>query len=146
MKIKSEKGFTGIDVAVSVIVLVIFVSIIAGLSYKFASKAKEVYCKSEAVRLAIKSIEEIKEKYTGQDFNELKTTDYEEIKILVSEVNNQNETVEKEKATFYKKIIVEDKKNDDDETIVKKVVVSIKYVLRTIEKEISLSTIIVKER
>ena len=34
MKLKSEKGFTGVDVAIAVVVLFIFVSLIAIMSYR----------------------------------------------------------------------------------------------------------------
>ena len=62
MKMKSEKGFTGIDIAISVTVLFIFVSIIAVLTYNINSSSKEVELKEEAINLAIDEIEKIKRK------------------------------------------------------------------------------------
>ena len=60
MKIKSEKGYTGIDIAISVVVLFIFVSLIAVLSYNFNSRTREIELASEATYLAIDEIENIK--------------------------------------------------------------------------------------
>ena len=44
MKLRSEKGFTGIEIAVSVVIIFIFVSIIAILNYRISSTAKEIRC------------------------------------------------------------------------------------------------------
>ena len=60
MKVKSEKGFTGSDIAISVVVLFIFISLISMLIYNFNSQTKEVELKSEATYLAIDEIENIK--------------------------------------------------------------------------------------
>ena len=57
---KSEKGYTGVDIVISVIVLFIFVSIIATLSYSFNSSAKEIELKSKATEIAITQIETMK--------------------------------------------------------------------------------------
>lgn len=54
MKFYSEKGYTGVDIAISVIVIFIFVSLISFLIYRFNSSAKEVELKSEATSIALK--------------------------------------------------------------------------------------------
>ena len=60
MNLRNEKGFTGIDISVSVIIIFIFVSIIATLVYQINSTSKEIQLKSEATYLAINEIENIK--------------------------------------------------------------------------------------
>ncbi len=60
MKIRKENGFTGIDIAISVVVIFIFVSLIAFLIYSFNSSSKEVEYKSEAITIAVQEIETIK--------------------------------------------------------------------------------------
>ena len=57
---KSEKGFTGVDIVISVIILFIFISLIAFLSYNISSTSKDLELKSEATALAIEEIEKIK--------------------------------------------------------------------------------------
>ena len=71
MKFYSEKGYTGVDIAISVIVIFIFVSLISFLIYRFNSSAKEVELKSEATSIAVEEIEKVKqdgfEKYDGMN-------------------------------------------------------------------------------
>ena len=61
MKFYSEKGYTGVDIAISVIVIFIFVSLISFLIYRFNSSAKEVELKSEATSIAVEEIEKVKQ-------------------------------------------------------------------------------------
>lgn len=143
MKIKSEKGFTGIDIAISVIVLFIFVSIIAMLMYNFNSTSKEVELKSEATYLAISEIENVKRKgfENYENLNIESTTDVEGNELL-------NQPTEKE--GFYKSIIVQDYADlypDNSNIIsnlVKKVTVKITYMFKAEEQSVEISTVLSK--
>ena len=96
MNKKSEKGFTGIDIAISVVVLFIFVSIIAFLSYGFNSSAKEIELKSEATSLAVQEIEALKNSLTFEQIADRRQSDEE---------NNKTEEI---KTGFYKTVIIQD--------------------------------------
>ena len=140
MKIKSEKGFTGIDMAISVIVLFIFVSLIALLIYNFNSSTKEVELRSEATYLAIDEIENIK----NEGFEAIETIRYDEENPYY--IDEETETTD-----FYKKVIIQDYAdlNSGDTTIipnlVKKVTVQISYMFKGKTQTVELSTVLSKE-
>ncbi len=136
---KNEKGYTGIDIAISVVVLFIFVSLIAMLSYRLNSTSKEIELKSEATFLAIEEIEAIK----NINFAEIQDR---------SKANGNSQYLQAEeiegKQGFYRKIIIEDyadTKKDKDPGLVKKIIVQIKYQFKGKEETIELSTIVSKE-
>lgn len=141
--IKNEKGFTGMDVVISVIVLFIFVSLIATLMYKYKSSSKEVDLKSEATYIAIDEIEKVKnngfEKY--DTLNVDSTTD---------EDGNSLKNQPTQTKGFYKTIKVEDYtdiEGNEDKTpnLVKRVTVEISYVFKGNTQTVELSTVLNKE-
>lgn len=60
MKLKSNKGFTGVDAAVAITILLIFVTFVASLFYNLANTSKRVERKAIATNLAIEVIEALK--------------------------------------------------------------------------------------
>ena len=143
MKIKSERGFTGIDIAISVIVLFIFVSLIAMLVYNSNSSTREVELKSEATYLAIDEIEKIK----NAGFDKYDTLNSSS---TVDEDGNQLRNQPTGTEGFYKTIIIEDyaELNPEDTTIipnlVKKITVQISYRFKAENQVVELSTILSK--
>ena len=130
MNWKSEKGYTGIDIAVAVVVLFLFVSVIAFLSYGMNSKTKEIELQSEATHLAVEEIETLK----NSNFEELDTKEVEK--------------EEMPQKGFYKTIKVEDYAYIDAEKtrgLVKRVTVQIQYMFKAKEQKIELNTILTKE-
>lgn len=134
MKLKSEKGFTGIDIAIAVVVLFIFVSIIAMLSYSINSSAKEIDLKSEATAIAVEEIEKLKNK----TFDEI--SQMQEI--------SQEEMTDIGKEDFYKTITIKDYSEIVEGKVpelVKQATVTISYQFKAEEKKVELSTIFSKE-
>ncbi len=141
MKLRSEKGFTGIDISISVVIIFIFVSIIAALIAQVNSKSKEISLKNDATYIAINEIEKVKsngiEEYVGKS---------------EADGNNvicENEEIENEEG-FYRTITVLDyadveKDEEIEKDIVKKVTVKISYMFRNEEQKVELSTIVSKE-
>ena len=133
MEMKSEKGYTGIDIAISVVVLFIFVSLIAILSYNFNSSSKEIELKSKATAIAVSEIEMMKNK-TLEDIEKEIDTSY-------------RETTEIEEG-FFRTITVQDY-HDIDETkipgLVKKITVQVQYKFKGKIQDVELSTIVSKE-
>ena len=141
MKLRSEKGFTGIDISISVVIIFIFVSIIAALIAQVNSKSREISLKNDATYIAINEIEKVKsnglEEYVGKS---------------EADGNNvicENEEIENEEG-FYKTITVLDyadveKDEEIEKDVVKKVTVKISYMFRNEEQKVELSTIVSKE-
>lgn len=139
MNFRNEKGYTGIDISVAIVILFIFVSIISMMIYQMNSSSKEVQLKTDATYLAINEIENIKNQ--GID---------EYIGKSVANGNNvitENQEVEE---GYYKTVTVIDYTDIDgnqDKTkdLVKKVTVKISYMFKAKEQSVELSTVLSKE-
>ena len=139
MHFKSEKGFTGSDTAVALIIIFIFISVMTTLSYNFITSNKELERRSDATDIAIDEIEQIK----NNSFN---------IYEGKSQTNNnsficENQAVEG-KQGYYKTIEVVDYADITEgkqEDIVKKVIITISYKFKNQEQKVELSTVIAKE-
>lgn len=123
-KIRGEKGYTGIDIAISVVVLFLFISLIAFLSYGFNSATREIELKSKAIEIALTQIEKIK----GEPINDVQDT----------EIVNLPQG-------FSGKIQVIDYSSIDTQATsgkVKKITISITYQVKQEEQKVELSAII----
>ncbi len=138
MNWKSEKGYTGIDIATSVVVLFIFISLIASLSYRFNRSAKEIELKAQAIDIAVSEME-----------NKKNTLDFDKIKNIGNnseeEYQNDGKTID---SKFLKKVLVQDYASmvsGKNSGLVKKVTVEISYYFGKERQQIRLSTIVSKE-
>ena len=141
MKMRSEKGFTGIDISVSVIIAFIFVTIIAVLIYRVNSTSKEITLRSDATYIAINEIEQIK----NNGFEEYGTRSEKDGTSVVT----SNEEVAGNEG-FYKTITVIDYTDlpgneNKVKNIVKKATVKISYMFQAKEQSVEISTILSKE-
>lgn len=131
MNIKSEKGFTGIEISISIVVIFIFTTIIAILCYNINSASEEIELKSTALDIALQGIETMKNK-TITELNSIST----------------NETKEQEiEEGFTREISIidyADIANTATRDIVKKVTVTVKYKFKKQIEKVELSTIISK--
>ena len=59
-KLKQERGITGIDIAISIIIITIFVALLATIFFNINANSKGVERKTEATHYAISLIENIK--------------------------------------------------------------------------------------
>lgn len=129
---KSEKGYAGVDIAISIVVLFIFISLIATLSYRANSSSKEIELKSKATQIAVTEIERIKNKtwndITTEDIAYRETTEVEQGYFRTIVVNDYHD--------------IDSSKNSD---IVKKISVQIQYMFKGKQETVELSTIIAKE-
>lgn len=140
MRFKSEKGFSGVDIAIAVVVLFIFVSLIAILSYNFSSASKELELKSKATYIAVDEIEK------------MKNLDFDEIAGFRKDEENDGEYLASEEIEdeegFYRRVLIEDYADIDSSKIpglVKKVTVEVSYMYKGKEQRVELSTVLSKE-
>lgn len=134
MKFKSEKGFTVMDIAIAIVVLFIFVSIIAFLIYNYNSDMKAAELESKAAHHAIDEIENIKAAgITGVSDGITGPTEIGDTGF--------SKTIEIED---YKNMDANKNKENIRENIIKKVTVTISYTFKG-EQSVTLSTIITKE-
>ncbi|MBR3162710.1 MAG: hypothetical protein IKF17_01240 [Clostridia bacterium] len=143
MKFRGNKGITGIDISVSLIIFVLFVSLITTLVYNFAVASRNVNRKAVATDIAIKKIEELKQ------------TPYDQILEIDEENPQATQYADKDGVILASgsgpyKIITDIEKytNDDIENIqdvLKIVKVRVVYNAQNREESIEISTVITRE-
>lgn len=137
MRIKDQRGFAISDIAISIIIITIFISMIANLILNVNLNSKEVERKTQATSYAIQEIEKIKlqgiKTYIGKGIKE----QY----IIEEDIMNSENLF----SGFHKRIIIEDyvllkqdetKKHD----MVKKATIEISYKIGNKEKNVVLET------
>lgn len=151
MKIKNNKGLTGVDVTIAVIILTIFVSLIANMFYNVSQIGNAVNRKSEATYVAVQIIEALKQ----VDYDDLPAGETDDTTAITLEELNmflaeENQIVLKNgysvdiKVENYKKIKGEIE-GEDLEDILKRVTVTVKYNEKAKEQTVELTTVVVKE-
>lgn len=70
MNIKDNKGVTGVDVAVAIVVIIVFLSIITAMFYNVSTSSKNISRKAEATHIAVDVIEKMKQ----AEFGDLEVT------------------------------------------------------------------------
>ena len=133
---KNQKGYTGVDIAISVVVITIFIALIGTLVFNFNSSSNEMEYKSKALDIAINKIEEIKALEIGNINNEAKQ-ELNENKGFYQEVKVIDATELQE--------ISDDSEIEQISGLVKKVTVTVSYQFRNQTKSVELSTIVAKD-
>ena len=141
--VRNERGVTGIDVAIAVIIIFIFVSMIAVIISRINSTSREIELKTEALDIAITEIRNVEE----QGFEE-----YETLNKSSTSDKHGNSLVNQATGVqgYYKTISVldyTDIEGNESEipNLVKKVTVTINYQFKGETQSIELSTILSKE-
>lgn len=78
-KIKDNKGITGIDATIAVIILMIFIPLVASLFANIANTSKKIERKAVATSIAIQAMETTKQKVNANKDIEIGTISNEEI-------------------------------------------------------------------
>ena len=140
MNLRNQKGITGMDITASIMIILIFTSIIVALYQNYATSSKNIERKAQATEYAIETIEEIKSN-TSEYFNEENS---EKGEIIVY----NNETIESTGFSKTAKITdyaAQEGNSDKKFGYAKEVEVSINYKVNNKEESVDLSTVISKE-
>lgn len=135
MKIKSNKGFVGVDAVIAIVAVVVFSGLIISLMYN--NFLENVKIKREA--LASIYLTEIFENIAIADYKDIEITaedtDNSNLQLIPSELQGQNFTVE---------LLVQE--NDEaEEDITKKIIATISYELNDKTYEHTMERIKIKE-
>lgn len=139
MFLKEEKGIAGIDIAISIIVITIFIAMISNLIININLNSKDLERKTIAISYAIQEIEKIKAQgYVA--IYENKGIEKEDI-IKENDINDNNGKF----TGYHKKVLVKDytlikKDNAKHKNLVKEITVQISYKLGNKDKTVNLST------
>lgn len=135
MSIRKDSGFTGIDVSISLIVIMIFIGTITTILYNFQVKSKQIDRKSQATEIMIEILEFAKsanfEDLNEEYLNNFKDTNYSSLKGYTINISCQND-----------KDILEMETNIE-EIKAKKVTVNISYLVKNETKNLSIYTWVV---
>ena len=148
MNLKNNKGYVMSDISIAVIILLILVPVIMGIVYGINSTKKATEIKSEALNIAINTIEAAKglniEDVDEENILEnVKDSVYGNTMTIEEETENEETTytgiIETEKAGYIVKSEVVDYENKN---VVKTVTVTVRFKAQGEEKQIELSTVV----
>ena len=133
MKIKNNKGFTGIDISIATVIFIIFSSIMVTLFYNTAVTSKKIERKTTATSLCIDIIETLKE----CPFDSLTNTEDTSMSIETLQTIS-GKTIEIPNG-YIAKIIIEDYK---EENVIKILKVTINYKENNKTEGVTIETIV----
>ena len=140
MNIRSEKGFSGMDLAISITVIFICITFISILSYNMNSEKKAMELKSQALQLCVKQIELMKQ----VNFTELEGKGITDKYVYTGNLLNSVSIPE----GFTRTVTVEDYNHINNTAFadyLKKITVEISYKHKKKDEKIQLSTLVKKE-
>lgn len=124
MNFRNNKGFTGIDISVSVIIILILIPTIFGIVYNMQKTRVKTERQAEAVDIATNVLETVK------------NTEYEEVTGSTYSYEGKN------KVHYNVAIEVQKMPNENVEDLLKKVKVTVTYPIGNETKSIDISTLI----
>lgn len=142
--IKDEKGLTGVDIAISLVIVTMFVAIIANLIANINLDTEKMDRKSKALAYAVQEIETRRatgyiEKYNGMGTSKEGETLKEE------DIYNNSEFTGYHKVVSIKDDILVENSGTKTADITKQITVEVFYKLGNKEESIKISTYISKE-
>lgn len=142
--IKDEKGLTGVDIAISLVIVTMFVAIIANLIANINLDTEKMDRKSKALAYAVQEIETRRatgyiEKYNGMGTSKEGETLKEE------DIYNNSEFTGYHKVVYIKDDILVENSGTKTADTTKQITVEVFYKLGNKEESIKISTYISKE-
>lgn len=144
MYIKEEKGYTGVDIAISIVIITIFISLVGNLIININTNSKNMERKTVATSYAVQEIEKIK----SQGYID----NYENKGIDKQDIIEESDILDEEGnfTGYSKKILIKDyifiqDDNTKQSNLVKELTVQILYNSGNKEQSVKISTYITKE-
>ena len=147
MNLRSNKGFTGSDILISIVVLIIFIPTIFGVVYNVNKTNKHIIRESRAVNIATEILESAKtigvQGVTLADDEEfcmeLISRRYE---LQETDGTNAVFTYEGENEEHYRVSVTLTYPNDEENDLVKLITVEVEYPIGNTTKTIEISTVL----
>lgn len=143
MLIKEEKGFTGIDIAISLIVITIFIAMIANLIANINLTAQDTNRKTIATSYAVQEIEKIKAQGYLDSYDS-KGRAKEDI-LKEEDIYNGSEFTGYNKKILIRDYVLVVNDTTKKSNVVKEITVNISYKVGNKEKNVKISTYVAKE-
>ncbi len=159
MKFRNNKGVTGVDISVALIIIVLFVGIISSLVYNFAISSRNINRKAIATNIAINKIEQLKYDFIN-NINDAEgtTTEYANysdsngsisydstyktpysVETTITKFGNYTDS------SYIQSLTPTDKRRILDENLLKIVDVTVSYSVGNKEETIQIKTAITRE-
>ena len=135
MNLKNNKGYTGVDISIAMIIIMIFIPTLFGISYSVQKTSSEVKRKSEAIAIATDIIESAKT-VSYNSLDNLSAESY--ISSLETKYSkNVSYDINIEVANYYPADVNEEDRVDQ----IKTVKVTVTYPIGNKTKSIDISTV-----
>lgn len=146
MHIKQEKGVTAIDIAISIIIITIFIAIIGNLIININLNFENIKRKTIATSYAIQEIEKIKAKRYIEEYENL-GIEQEDIlpEFDLDILDDTNNFTGYHKTVKIKDYVLIQNDNTKQENLVKELIVEISYKLANKDQKVIISTYIAKD-
>ena len=142
MLIKEEKGLTGIDIAISLIIITIFISTIANLIANVNLNSKSMERKSIATSYAVQEIEKITAQGYKIDYNDKGIT--EEQVVKEEDIYKNSEFTGYHKTVTIKDYVLIVNDSTKQKNVVKQITTNISYKLGKENQNVTISTYVAK--
>ena len=139
--IKEEKGITGIDIAISVVIITIFIAIIANLIANINVNNKDIERKTKATSYAVQEIEQLKVKGYVDEYNNKGIYD----KDIISEkdiMDDDNNFTGYSKTTTIKDYVLIKNDKSKQMNVLKELTVTVSFKVGDSTENIDISTYI----
>ena len=141
MYIKVEKGLTGIDIAISIIIITIFISVLANLIMNINLNSEKTKRMEIATAYAVQEIEQLKAKGYVDEYNNKGIDD----KDIISEkdiMDDDNNFTGYSKTTTIKDYVLIKNDKSKQKNVLKELTVTVSFKLGNITENIDISTYI----
>lgn len=143
MLVKEEKGLTGVDIAISIVVMTIFIAMIANLIANINLNTQDIKRKATATSYAIQEIEKVKAQGYIDDYNS-KGIDSEDVLKDEDIYSNSEFSGYHKKVTIKDYVLVTNNKNKKQD-VVKEIMVEISYKLGGKDKKVTITTYVARK-
>lgn len=141
MHIKEEKGLTGIDIAISIIIITIFISILANLIMNINLNSEKTKRMEIATAYAVQEIEQLKAKGYVEEYNN-KGIDNEDVILEKDIMDDENNFTGYSKKTTIKDYVLIKNDKSKQKNLLKELTVTVSFKIGDSTENIDISTYI----
>jgi len=145
MNLRNNKGVTGVDISVALIVVVLFVGLISTLVFNFSVTSQGINRKSDAINIAIQKVESLKNTaYADVVSTEPESPEYRDKDGQAANSGPYKVEVDVKRYNDPQAGFVTQEQADKLQDIIKIVKVTVSYTVQAETQKVELSTVITK--
>lgn len=141
MNLKNNRGITGVDLSIALVIVVLFVGLISTLAYNFSVTSQGINRKADAINIAIQKVEELKST-TYENIQSGENTEYRDKDGQTVSNGAYKITTKVTRYVDSEYVPEEDKSKILD--VIKLVKVTVNYTVNGKGQDVAISTVITK--